>query len=43
MINQLTDDKFHCLIEAIMQHPHSEELQHLFAEQLEDDTDMIMQ
>jgi hypothetical protein len=38
MINQLTDDKFHSLIEAIMQHPHSEELQVLFAEQLDDDT-----
>ena len=42
MINQLSDDKFHSLIEAIMQHPHSEELQVLFAEQLEDDTSAIL-
>jgi hypothetical protein len=42
MINQLTDDKFHSLIEAIMQHPHSEELQALFAEQMEDDSYVIL-
>ena len=42
MINQLTDDKFHSLIEAIMQHPHSEELQLLFEQQLEDDTHVIL-
>jgi hypothetical protein len=43
MINQLSDDKFHNLIEAIMQHPHSEELQALFAQQLEDDTHIVLQ
>jgi len=42
MINQLTDDKFHSLIEAIMQHPHNEELQSLFADQMEDDTYVIL-
>jgi hypothetical protein len=42
MINQLSDDKFHNLIEAIMQHPHSEELQSLFADQIEDDSYVIL-
>ena len=42
MINQLNDDKFHSLIEAIMQHPQSEELQSLFADQMEDDTYVIL-
>jgi hypothetical protein len=42
MINQLTDDKFHSLIEAIMQHPHSEELQVLLEQQMEDDTYVIL-
>jgi hypothetical protein len=43
MINQLSDDKFHSLIEAILQHPHSDELQSLFEQQLEDDTYAVMQ
>ena len=42
MINQLNDDKFHSLIESIMQPPHSEELQSLFADQMEDDTYVIL-
>jgi hypothetical protein len=43
MINQLTDDKFHRLIEAIMLHRHSEELQFLLEQQLEDDTYVVSQ
>jgi hypothetical protein len=42
MINTLSDDQFHKLIESIMQHPHSAELQQLFLEQLEDDCLGIM-
>ena len=42
MINQLNDDKFHSLIEAIMQHPHSEELQLLLEQQMDDDTYVVL-